>query len=450
MHLFIIGGDDVVVIPKVDDPYEHGSGSIPTDTPYCFEGNFIPAFIQGSISDLQIADARNNVARLPLEDGKMETKLQDDLLSYFKRCNDFANGLPVGNVVMESHKEWIPASTTMTEHLPLLYSTDDPELIKNGMYISPKLLTSDDKAMSVYKKSLAKADMLMFNLHGADSPDMPSFYSDDEAFSPDELTCSHAHVLNTVACFGARYAGGYSRKQSMLLQALYSGDVLLYTGSLVSVPMYRDSNNENRELARQLLLNPGTGSEVFMRLYPIYQFNGTTAGKALLQAKCDYFNLCRHVESDTFALSTMLMFCLYGNPMLHVKKQERVVDAALANDAVPPAPVKSCGMPVRRATVKTIMAKEQLQKPKSILDQARGAVDENLRLICNQIADHLYKALGLPQRYLVTVDEIKRQKGMKTERRYSFAYHNPNVSYGADTFVEVDESGEPKRVYSTK
>lgn len=87
----------------------------------------------------------------------------------------------------------------------------------------------------------------------------------------------------------------------MLLSALYGGGVLLYTGSLIPVPMF---SNEETDEARQLLLNPGTGSEVLMRLYPLYQFKGMTGGKAMLQAKCDYFNMCRHVEDDCFSMST--------------------------------------------------------------------------------------------------------------------------------------------------
>jgi len=108
----------------------------------------------------------------------------------------------------------------MTQHLPLLYNTDDPELIRNGMYISPKLLTEDEESLSIYCKSLDKADMLMFNLHGANEEGMCGFYSEDEAFNPSLLSQGRARVFNTVACFGARYAG-YKRDDSMLLSALY-------------------------------------------------------------------------------------------------------------------------------------------------------------------------------------------------------------------------------------
>lgn len=450
LHLFIIGGDDVIPVPRVKDPWEHGEGEIPTDMPYCFEGNFIPAFIEGTIADLQAADARNNVARLPLEDGRLDTDIESDLVAYFNISGMYADGIPVASVVMESNSSWIPASTTMTEHLPLLYSDDDPELIQNRMYISPKLTTSDEQSMNIYRQSIAKTDMLMFNLHGGDQPEDVSFFNDEgEAFAPAELYDSSARVLNTVACFGARYLGGYKRHQSMLLQALYGGGILLYTGSLVSVPMYIDRNEDN-DLARQMLLNPGTGSEVFMRLYALYQFRGMTAGKALLQAKCDYFNMCRHVESDTFSLSTALMFGLYGNPMLYVKEQEAVIEAALTNNAVPAATVKSAHQPIRKAVVKTILTQEQLQGSKSLLEEAREAVDNNLQLICNQMAEHLYQQLGLPPRQLREVSEVSRPHGAGVDTSYCFTYHNPDAHYDADHFVEVDEAGKVKRVYSTK
>ena len=117
--------------------------------------------------------------------------------------------------------------------LPLLYNNDDPELIRNGMYISPKLLTQDAESLGIYCKSLDNADMLMFNLHGADAKGMCGFYSEAEAFNPSLLSHGKARVFNTVACFGARYAG-YDRNDSMLLSALYGGGVLLYTGSLVT------------------------------------------------------------------------------------------------------------------------------------------------------------------------------------------------------------------------
>ena len=444
LNLFIIGGDDVIPIPKVQDPYEYGSSIVPTDMPYSFHDTYLLDFLDGSSSDLDYHDARNTVARLPLEDGEMQTDIESDLGAYFNISGLYAEGIPVGNVVMESNADWIPASTTMSQHLPLLFSTEDPELVRNGMYISPKLLTSDGDAMDVYISSLNKADMLMFNLHGSDDPDYNGFYSIDEAFNPSLLNDSNARVFNTVACFGARYTG-YDREQSMLLSALYGGGVLLYTGSLISVPMYFD---ESHDEARQLLLNPGTGSEVFMRLYAIYQFYGASAGYALLKAKCDYFNLCRHVESDGFAFSTALMFCLYGNPMLHVRCRRHVVESALQNDAIPPAPVKSAKMRLRKAHKERLMEKRDKG---SMLSEIRGVVDGNLAAMRAIVERNVYDQYGIPPRLLTSIDRISRPTiNGATTTTYSYFYHNPDSVFASDIYVEVDEKGRTKRIYTTK
>ena len=445
LHLFIIGGDDVIPIPRVEDPWPYGSERIPTDTCYAFEGTYIVDLLDSRDSDFTVGCARNNVARLPLEDGPLSTDIRSDIGAYFNISGMYGGGIPVGNVLMISNRDWIPASCTMTQHLPLLYNTDDAELIRNGMYISPKLLTEDKESLSIYCKSLDKADMLMFNLHGADAEGMCGFYSNAEAFNPSLLNQSKARVFNTVACFGARYTG-YKRSDSMLLSAIYGGGILLYTGSLVPVPMFC---NESTDDARQLLLNPGTGSEVLMRLYPLYQFKGMTGGKALLQAKCDYFNMCRNIEDDCFSMSTALMFCLYGNPMLHIRRRQYVIESALQNDAMPPAPIKSDGTPLKKTMCQRLMQKDV--NSQSLVDQIRGYVDENLSAIRSMVEQHLYQQLGLNPQTLHSIDQYSRPTiDGNYEMGYSFNYHDPNRRYAADTFVEVDAQGRTKRIYKTK
>lgn len=445
LHLFIIGGDDVIPIPRVEDPWPYGSERIPTDTCYAFEGTYIVDLLDNRDSDFTVGCARNNVARLPLEDGKLSTDIRSDIGAYFNISSMYGDGIPVGNVLMISNRDWIPASCTMTQHLPLLYNNDDPELIRNGMYISPKLLTQDAESLGIYCKSLDNADMLMFNLHGADAKGMCGFYSEAEAFNPSLLSHGKARVFNTVACFGARYAG-YDRNDSMLLSALYGGGVLLYTGSLVSVPMF--SSGETDEV-RELILNPGTGSEVLMRLYPLYQFKGMTGGKALLQAKCDYFNMCRNIEDDCFSMSTALMFCLYGNPMLNVRRSDHVIESALRNDAMPPAAVKADGMPLRKTMCQRLLKKDM--NSQSLIDQIRGYVDDNLNAIRTMVEQNLYRQLGLNPQTLDSIDQFSRPTiDGNYEMGYSFNYHDPNRQYAADTFVEVDAKGKTKRIYTTK
>lgn len=445
LHLLIVGGDDVIPVPTVNDPYEYGSGTIPTDMCYCFDGTCLNDFVDGANYILEASNARNNVGRLPLEDGTLPSDPASDLGAYFNLSGVFGGGIQVDNVVMNSNSDWIPASATMSQHLPLLCETDDPSLTRDRMYVSPGLLTENDKAMKIYESSISRAGMLLFNLHGADAPDMAGFYSTGEAFNPSLLNLSNARVINTVACFGARYKGGYTREQSMVLSALYGSGVLLYVGSLIPVPMY--SNHETDE-ARELLLHPGTGSEVFMRLFPLYQFKGMTAGRALLQAKCDYFNMMRHVEHDGFSLSTAMMFCLYGNPMLHVKARQDVLAAARNNTSIPAGEVKTAPIPIRKTLTQRVMQKAH---NKSLLEEVMEYVDDNLAAIRSTTEQYVYKTLGLPPEYLNSIDALSRPLDDGSyETGYSFSYSDPYDAFSPLKIVETSRDGRIKRIYTTK
>lgn len=446
LHLMIVGGPDVIPVPEVKDPYgSSDTGMLPTDTCYSFAEDFIPNLVEGKDLKFKYSEARNNVARLPLESGQIQSDIRADLGAYFNLCSLYGGGIPVKRVVMTSFTEWLPASATMSQHLPLLYKQDAVDIVRERMYVSPNLYTNDKASLSVYEEALSKADMLMFNLHGASSPSKAGFYSYDEAFNPGLLTKSNARVFNTVACYGARYYG-YSREQSMVLSALYGGGVLLYTGALIPVPMYSSENDESREL----LLHPGTGSEVFMRLLPLYQLKGLTAGQALLKAKCDYFNMMRHVENDDFSLATALMFCTYGNPMLHVRKNEKAVEAARNNSVIPVEEVKANGGPVKTVLKQRVMEKKQ-EPNASLLDTIRGYVDQNLTAIRKYVEQYVHQALGLPPQYLDSIDAISRPVNSgEYSVGYYFNYRDPNAWISPDTRVEIDSNGTIKRIYTTK
>lgn len=447
LAVMIVGGDDVIPIPGIDDPYKYGEGVIPCDMCYSFDGHYIQDYIDGNQSTLDISSARNTVSRIPLEEGRIRTSISDDLGRYLERSNEYAKGIPVNSVVMSANADWIPASSTMCQHLPLQYQNDDPQLIYNGMYVSPKLMTSDNCTMRIYNKSIENTGMLMFNLHGSDDPDYSGFYSTGEAFSIDCLCRTNAKVFNTVACFGARYPG-YERHESMLLSALLENQLLLYTGSLVSVPMYYDYDGGND--ARELLLNPGTGSEVFMRLYSLYQFKGLPAGLALLQAKCDYFNMCRHIESDDFSMSTILMFSLYGNPLLFVKERPDVIQSALNNDAIPPKPVKGSGRRYKGITTTKLFTRKGTSSM-SVLEQVREAVDDNINAIRATVERDLYNQLGLPSEVLDSINRIEMTlDNGRVEKSYDFRYILPDTKFSSKIDVEIDNSGRIKKIFTTK
>ena len=455
--VFIIGGSDVIPVPQLENPQY--AGMIPTDMAYCFSTTFFSDLWDGDRS-ISMDYVRNTISRLPLEVGELQTSLQDDLVSYFNLCSIVEDGIDIEGVAMASNVAWTDNSVTMSQHLPLIHvKTNDEEEIYRGMYMCPKLVAVesestpiDEKVLADYQMALQRAGMLVFNLHGSDRLGNAGFYCESgidypESFNIDLMKQSNARVFNTVACFGARY-DGYERDDSMLLSALMGGGKLLYAGSSVSVPMIGDEDQNYPEGVTQY---PGSGSEKFMPLYCYYQFCGLPAGQAMMQAKLDYFNTFRHIERDDFSLSTIMMFGLYGNPMLHVKARQDVIEAALKYEVLPQLPeTKAANAPIHMKRSKCLISKQQLQESKSLLDQLRSCVDENLRAIHGMVQQQLYSQLGLDPRWLEEVDEYAIANDLDgVDNGYVYCYDLDN-KLGRKSFIEVSKQGAITRKVTFK
>lgn len=456
--VFIIGGSDVIPVPQLENP--QWGGKIPCDMAYCFYTTFFSDLWDGDHT-ITNDDVRNTISRLPLETGQMATTLQDDLQSYFNLCSIFTDGIDVPGVVMASNVDWTANSVTMSQHLPLLHQRkNDEQQIYKGMYMCPKLVTNDNgagvgidsQALSDYKEAIDKAGMLLFNLHGSDGQGDSGFFCNGgdgypESFNIELMKQSKARVFNTVACFGARY-DGYQRDDSMLMSALLGGGKMLYAGSTVSVPMIGDEDQTYPAGVRQY---PGSGSEKFMPIYCYYQFCGLPAGQAMMQAKLDYFNTFRHIERDDFSLSTVMMFGLYGNPMLYVKKRGDVIEAAQQYEVLPQLPATKVAIaPVRMPRKSCLINKQQLQESKSLLDQIRGSVDQNLTAIHGMVMQNLYQVLGLDPRWLEQVDAYQWQMSDGTLDSGYVYYYDADNKRGRKSMIEVNNQGQITRKVTYK
>lgn len=446
-HLFIIGGDDVIPIPKVEDTFgTSDDGQMPCDMCYAFTGNFFSDLWDGG--DRQISEnfVRNTVARLPLEDGDMASSIEDDLVSYFNLCTlYYRDGIGVNGVLMASNASWLPASRTMSEHLPLINHSDDEAMTKDDMYVCPPVEVSDEDSLRPLNVSMDLAGMLLFNLHGAKAAGMSGFYHDEgEAFCVEMLGNTNARVLNTVACYGARYHG-YERDDSMILNALYNNGILLYAGSLIPVPMTELSVPDGVEV------HPGSGSEHLMPIFCMEQYRGIPAGEAMMRAKLEYFNTFRHMEHDDFSLATMMMFSLYGNPILRLQRNDEVLHKAEQMHVLPELPLAGKNwrdkLPIRKKKIYRMADFDS----HSILADIRAEVDANLAAIHNQIQQNLYSEFGLAPENLHHVDAYTIPNVDGTlEKGYIYAYFDKLKTYANKTWVEVSQDGEMKRLITTK
>lgn len=415
LSLFIIGGDDVIPMPRYPNPTNELE-LLETDLLYCFSADYdLPALDLFDLPDLSAENAMCNVGRLPIENGKVETTIYEDLQSYFNLISiTLMQGIEVNRVLMTSTETWIPASNEMIKGLPAEVNVQTPQLTKGNMYVSPYLSVCDEECMIQYKDDIKDADMMIFNLHGSDDDECSSFYGEGfmgmapEAFSVDLLRSSNARVLNTVACYGARYIK-YARKDSMLLSALYGGGVLLYAGSCTSA-IGRSGKCHN--IAEDILVPAGM-SESFMKLYTLYMFK-YPAGEAFLRAKCDYFNTCRSLDRDENALATILMFNLYGLPLLSVYSKKAIMQEAMGLTSAPPnrrRESKDC--------YSIVYDKEKNGSESDILYHVRSLVNGNLQKIRQKVHTNLYENWGIDPNTNYRIQQITNDGILKG---YCFDY----------------------------
>ena len=433
LSLFIIGGNDVIPQPAEDNPCSSGSDyddRVFADFYYCFYG-------QLQLDFLDFRKARCNVSRLPLETGQMHTSIEEDLQAYFNISNMVSEdgGIDIGRAVMTSNYDWIPASREMSRNLPTEHMDNEEDVVLDNMFLSPNIMEDmDDELADQYYGKLSEADMLVFNLHGACNPEDSGFYSCGLAFSIDMLRESNARIFNTVACWGGRYIR-YAREQSMLLSAMYGGGVLLYSGSCVPA-MGKCGNFQCDETWR---IQPAAYSETFMGRFAEYECLGTmTAGEAFLKAKCDYYNTSRQIEEDEVTLATVLMFNLYGNPKLRTRPDVEALADIQEEDGS-----KSVRMPFRKMKRETVMQKKQGESNLTLLNEVRGLVDSNLRLIHDTITQNLYQQLGVEPRELFCVERYETTNAQgRPQKGYIYNYQRKIGPVNTLIRARLDERGK--------
>ena len=453
LHLLIVGGQDVVpcgvlTVKSYFKPEE--TTDIPTDLCYAFHGNCLECKESIMQFGIDMDNIRNSVSRLPLQNGSLSHhNVEKDLGGYFSKSLAQMRGIRGKNIVMVTNKQWLTNSESITNNIPLSNHADDPEISYKNMYVSPLLDADNASTMKYFRQSNSEADLLLFNLHASNREGYPSFYGEDDktnykAFSPKEMVESSSKVIFTISCHGARYAT-FSRDDSMLMTALYKSNALVYVGSQVTVPMISGLN----DMRRALMFGQYNGSEVLLRMLTLYSYYGESMGCTFMRAICDYFNKFRLIEDEDFALRTIMMFSLYGNPMLTLQKNEKMLLSAIEHKGMKEK-IECDKAPIIKTETKLVYDKS-VGYHKSFLDKLRGMVDDNFETMHKVVEENLYRELGLPARQLETVNSFSRTNA-KGEicSGYIYTYYNPDVMFSKDTAVEVDKKGKILRIYSTK
>lgn len=461
--LFIIGGDDVIPVPRIlfSIPGDQQLIPLEVDMLYCYPPDFslqneLERFVaresykKGELYEYFMANASFNVSRLPIEKGSMPTSLQQDLYNYLRRCNEIGGIITVDNILPTTSFAWYFSTQKTVENMPLLPLGPNNGCHMGDIFVSPLLRMSDGASMAEYTSALNKSDLLMFNLHGSHEPEATGFYGQGDVFADTQghleyptafdielLHQCKAKILNTEACFGARYVD-YHRGNSMLLASLYGSNVLLYLGacssSFYDQPIFGPNTNVNN-------LQLASYADSLMIHYLNYQMQGCPAGLAMLKAKWQYYDeCCPNVKwlSDY----TIYEFNQFGDPSLCVRatRYNRIHTQQYAKSTT-------------RYFTERVVAKEEKFIPvyskTSIpeLDAAYSDVRESVDIALKSLSDELRKMLSddyhYPSQHLILSTVLREE----TIGGHLFVYaHDSQSDSEHRIYVRVDGAGIVKRI----
>lgn len=428
--LFIIGGVNEIPMPYITNPIigAVGSEKLHSDMLYCFnyEGvsSITPTFFINQ-------SPRFAVGRLPLS----SQHTISDLTAYLDASLKYLQtGIYIRGAAMTTTESWLKASTDMMQDIPTVSLSSDNVPLYNRMIVSPLLDTTYHDMYEGFVKELQKIDFMICNLHGCENKGASAFLGQDRGYSylpvaiqPSMLKHVAPVILNTVACFGARFTN-YDINDSMLYTALQNG-TMLYAGAC-------DVSLGGGDQAGK--------SELLMKLYNIYLHKGIPAGSALLKAKQDYYRTCHEYDGDEYAMFTVLEFNLFGCPILSMQPK---LDA----NYCPQLLGQNVTNRVRASyhPTKIVPVIGTAFEANDILAYVRGQVDTNLSYIRNKVEKEVYERLGLSSN---NIDRISRIMQNEYQIGWQFVYMiTPHEStFRMYYLVNTNEQGEITKIIHTK
>lgn len=456
MSLFIIGGDDVIPMPKVRNPLDDEIKSanrldvleaeIEVDWVYAFPEKNIRVDSGGYLDPEALSGAETSfyVSRLPLESGMMETSFDDDILRYLRRSLvGLRNKIEIGKVGAVTMERCRRVTELMTEGFPMNDISRFPQSCRFGnAFVSPDISLEkgaiDENVAFGYLDAVKDCGMLTFVLHGAPGPNAPYYIGEGlegthhVAFVPDHITGAGTKIIVPICCWGARYIG-YRREKSMLLTALYGSETLLFMGSCRSAFAPFDPETPDKA--------PVIGcAQRLMRLFMLNIMTGYPAGESLHRAKVDF--LRHYSQGKPYELLTVLEFNLFGAPTLCAVpciSADRVKDEVYAGLDV--LPDFSAGD--YRYTEETVF--EAGVAGSSVLERVRSLVDGNLDFIRARMNDVLYRHYNIKPENLRKISSYRTGKG-RTGMRFVYSRDS---EYPCTVYAFSDENGNLEEVVHT-
>ena len=436
-YLFIVGGEDIVPMPVVKlylaNHPNFSDKDIDTDVPYAYllgERTF-DMLASGKIFEYE---QYFHVGRLPFA---TDASL-DDLAGYMRRVAECGGELKINRYYGQTNMPWgeesqvvcTPLRDAGLESAADEYKTSYVELENHKYGVTQgELFYSLPVCGSILDKVFDKeADFYYFNLHGSDQPTYSGFYADGtnkEAITPQHLaSITSNNFFVTEACYGGRFQK-YRRSESMLLSAMGSHTLLYLGSSRIAFCNNRYSIDNSDRLANIFI------EELLA---------GASAGDALYAARKSFFEYDDGHLYDQ-QLTSIVEFNIFGDPTLKANTNGTKYNAPTTRSVVSKNAVQ------RVCESKCVYDSSDENRPKSVYEQVRQAVYNNLMKIRKVIDQELYEKLGVEPRSLSHIFHNRFADGKEF---YSFDYTEQKENRTDLRCAITDKNGKIITVISTK
>ena len=432
--LFIIGGGDVIPMPEIK--LSLSENICPADILYCFD--------EGCENDLiKLVEQKPNfaVGRLPITKVKCENDSENceddfftiDYLSDYleKSISMIRQTISSSGVVMTTSESWYDMSKEVISDIPVVSLSPAYVPIYSNMITCPLLDTTTQRMYDGYVHELRRADIWLFCLHGSDYERASSFFGDttssDEypiALQTSILQKTHPIILNTMACFGARYLN-YKVADSMLLSAFLNGTMLYYGAGLEGY----------------YIPNQPAAAVILLKFYNINLHKGYPAAMALLKAKQDYYTMYHDKDGDDLAMFTILEFNLFGCPILSMTPQ---LDMSYKSNNTDFVSIQKSKLSYTPKKVTQIFNK--IWKGRNLIFNINNSDNSDLIKAFNKVESELCKYFHANNAELEKVYQLSYEN---TEIGYRLIYKYSKIPLKYTYIFECDKNGNILNVMGT-
>lgn len=423
--LFVVGGSNVIPMPCVKNISGTDDKDVDTDLPYALLTPNISesAYCDGSIMTM---DFRLDVGRFPTSKGSTIADLRNYLGNSIRA---YEKTISIDSAYCQTNPLWNIETDIVAKDLrdsSLIHANNcNFNFCHNNMVTTPNV--TDENVDWFINHN---ADLLLFNLHGSDSPGAPGFYGEDENGYPAGILPEHfaslskPNVIVTEACYGARF-DGFTKNSSMLLSALGNNTV----GYLGSSRMAFGSGLGN-PIESDYIDNADFISKFFIRNI----LSGSTLGKALNDARVAYQRRCDSFELTPYGITSFVEFNLFGDPAIPV-------DGGMAN-------LKSgnFGVPYHKCHTKLIVSDVNNG---GVLTAVRNAISRSRNEIHETMINKLYKEYGLDSKYLDSIKEVSCNADV-TDKNFHYIYKKKIGDFKRYDIAITDSKCNVKRIITSK